>query len=345
MAPTKEKIAIIGSGNWGSAIARIIGFNAARHDDIETEVNMWVFEEMIEGKKLSEIINETHENVKYLKGVKLPENVIAEPDLAKAVTGATLLVFVMPHQFLPRTVPNMKNMYAPNARGVSLIKGIEFENGKPQLISELISKTMGGMDISVLMGANVANEVAQDQFCESTVGATSPETGAVWKKVFDWSTFRVNVVADVPGVELCGALKNVVAIGAGFADGLDFGGNTKAAIIRVGLEEMMRFVKHFYKSENAATYFESCGVADLITTCFGGRNRKCAEIFARNKGAKSWDEIEVEQLDGQKLQGTITAKDVMTCLKTEGVEKMFPLFCKIYMISFENVPVEEIVNF
>ncbi|KAJ1621416.1 glycerol3phosphate dehydrogenase putative [Pavlovales sp. CCMP2436] len=345
MAATKEKIAIIGSGNWGSAIARIIGFNAARHDDIETEVNMWVFEEMIEGKKLSEIINETHENVKYLKGVKLPENVIAEPDLAKAVTGATLLVFVMPHQFLPRTVPNMKAMYAANARGVSLIKGIEFEHGKPQLISELISKTMGGMDISVLMGANVANEVAQDQFCESTVGATSPETGDVWKKVFDWSTFRVNVVGDVPGVELCGALKNVVAIGAGFCDGLEYGGNTKAAIIRVGLEEMMRFVKYFYKSENAATYFESCGVADLITTCFGGRNRKCAEIFAKHKGAKSWDEIEVEQLDGQKLQGTITAKDVMTCLKTEGVEAMFPLFCKIYMIAFENVPVEEIVSF
>ena len=342
---TKEKIAIIGSGNWGSAIARIIGFNAARHDSIETDVHMWVFEEQIDGKNLSEIINETHENVKYLKGVKLPTNVIAEPDLAKAVTGATLLVFVMPHQFLPRTVPNMKNMYAPNARGISLIKGIEFEHSKPMLISELISKTMNGMDISVLMGANVANEVALDQFCESTVGTYVPANGEVWKKVFDWETFRVSVVNDVPGVELCGALKNVVAIGAGFCDGLEFGGNTKAAIIRIGLEEMMRFVEHFYEKVNPGTFFESCGVADLITTCFGGRNRKCAEIFAKSKGAKPWDEIEKEQLDGQKLQGTITAKDVMTCLKAADVVGKFPLFAKIYMISFEGEPVEDIVKF
>lgn len=140
-----EKVAIIGSGNWGSAIARIIGFNAKRHDDITTgtrpytrvplllhahdarppprhtlpslsEVNMWVFEEQIDGKNLSEIINETHENVKYLPGVKLPENVIAEPNLEKAVTGATLLVFVMPHQFLPKTVPNMKVCAGPVLR-------------------------------------------------------------------------------------------------------------------------------------------------------------------------------------------------------------------------------------
>jgi glycerol-3-phosphate dehydrogenase (NAD+) len=344
---SKEKIAIIGSGNWGSAIARIIGFNAARHDSIETEVHMWVFEEMIDGKPLTEIINTTHENVKYLPGVKLPENVIAEPDLAKAVTGATLLVFVMPHQFLPRTVPNMKNMYAPGARGISLIKGIEFEHEKPKLISEMISEMMGGMDISVLMGANVANEVAQDQFCESTVGSSIAANGAVWKDVFDWETFRVAVVNDVPGVELCGALKNVVAIGAGFCDGLAFGGNTKAAIIRVGLEEMMRFVAEYYGADavNKATFFESCGVADLVTTCFGGRNRKCAEIFAKHKGEKSWESIETEELNGQKLQGTITAKDVMTCLRASDSVAKFPLFAKIYMISYENTPVEEIVKF
>lgn len=246
------------------------------------------------------------------------------------------------------------------------------------LISDLIKKEMGGMDISVLMGANVANEVAQDQFCESTVGSRDVANGTVWKKLFDWETFRVNVVNDVPGVELCGALKNVVAIGAGFCDGLEFGGNTKAAIIRIGmpragrrgsprsdphssrlltrarcparghvpagLEEMQRFCSKFYDGVQPGTFFESCGVADLITTCFGGRNRKCAEEFAKSKGAKSWEEIETELLNGQKLQGTITAKDVMTCLKAAGCEGDFPLFVKIYNISFEGAPVEEIVK-
>mmetsp|Transcript_20685 Transcript_20685/g.53449 ORF Transcript_20685/g.53449 Transcript_20685/m.53449 type:complete len:355 (-) Transcript_20685:314-1378(-) len=339
-----EKVAIIGSGNWGSAIARIVGSNCERHADFDTTVNMWVFEEQIDGKNLTEIINETHENVKYLPGIKLPTNIVAEPNLEKAVKDATLLIFVLPHQFLPRTVPNMKGSYAPNARGISLIKGIEFVDNKPMLISDLIKKEMSGMDISVLMGANVANEVAQDQFCESTVGARDMASGAVWQKLFNAETFRVNVVNDVPGVELCGALKNVVAIGAGFCDGLGYGGNTKAAIIRIGLEEMQIFCNTFYQGVPNHTFFESCGVADLITTCFGGRNRKCAEEFAKHKGAKSWDTIEQEMLNGQKLQGTITASDVMTCITAAKCVDKFPLFAKIYRIAYEGVAVEDIVK-
>merc|ERR1711968_3285 len=104
--------------------------------------------------------------------------------------------------------------------------------------------------------------------------------------------------------------------------GLGFGGNTKAAIIRIGLKEMQKFCEKFYgdRKIKQETFLESCGVADLITTCFGGRNRKCAEIYAKNVKAgtpKDWDTIEAEELNGQKLQGTGTAKDVMTCLVKE----------------------------
>merc|ERR1719183_1100078 len=149
---------------------------------------------------------------------------------------------------------------------------------------------------------------------------------------------------DVAGAELCGALKNVVALGAGFSDGLGFGGNTKAAVIRIGLKEMQRFCEVFYgdrKIKNE-TFLESCGVADLITTCFGGRNRKCADIFAKNVKAgtpKDWATIETEELNGQKLQGTGTAKDVMTALKGKfggeaEAQKEFPLMVQIYKIAF-----------
>merc|ERR1711907_181926 len=133
---------------------------------------------------------------------------------------------------------------------------------------------------------------------------------AILTKVFDCQTFRVSAVDDIPGVELCGALKNVVALGAGFCDGLDYGGNTKAALVRIGLQEMKKFIRYFYPEVKDATFLESCGVADLITTCFGGRNRKCAEAFVRAKGAKDWDTIEKEMLGGQKLQGTLACEEM-----------------------------------
>ena len=156
-------------------------------------------------------------------------------------------------------------------------------------------------------------------------------------------------VEDVVGAELCGALKNVVALGAGFCDGVGFGGNTKAAIIRIGLKEMATFCDLFYGDRNIQkeTLLESCGLADLVTTCFGGRNRKCAEIFAKNIKAgtkKDWATIETEELNGQKLQGTGTCEDVMTAIKAKNAEKKFPLFCKIHKIAFEGDAPEKLIE-
>ena len=123
-----ERVCIIGSGNWGSAIATIVGKNCEKLPNCDTEVNMWVYEETVEldgtNQKLTEIINTRHENVKYLPGIQIPPNVIAVPDLKKACEGATLLIFVLPHQFLPRLMPTIKEAVHSNCRGVSLIKGL-----------------------------------------------------------------------------------------------------------------------------------------------------------------------------------------------------------------------------
>ena len=157
---------------------------------------------------------------------------------------------------------------------------------------------------------------------------------------------QVGTVQDTVGVELCGALKNSVAIGAGFVDGLGMGGNTKAAIIRIGLKEMVKFCKMFYPHDGISddTFLESCGVADLITTCYGGRNRKCAEAFAAAGKKKSLDEIEAELLGGQKLQGTLTAKEVNHILKMKGLEHEFPFFTTVYKISYEDTPLSAITE-
>mmetsp|Transcript_46362 Transcript_46362/g.68433 ORF Transcript_46362/g.68433 Transcript_46362/m.68433 type:complete len:350 (-) Transcript_46362:115-1164(-) len=340
-----EKVCIVGSGNWGSAIARIVGGNAAAYADFADSVNMWVYEELIDGEKLTEIINTRHENVKYLKGYPLPHNIVAVPELADAVKGATILIFVLPHQFLPRLLPVIKANLTPGAKAISLIKGIDFDEKGLVLISDTIRKGLG-IDVSVLMGANVAKEVADDDFCETTIGysAGSEANGKILHKLFNTKLFQVTLAPDAAGVELCGALKNIVAIGAGFCDGLGYGGNTKAAIIRIGLVEMMRFCKKFYQGVKESTFFESCGVADLITTCYGGRNRKCAAAFAKSNGERKWDDIEAELLNGQKLQGTLTAKEVHEVLVRVDAVDEFPLFTKIYSISYAGHKVNTITD-
>lgn len=303
-----------------------------------------VYDEEYDGRLLSQIINETHENPKYLKGAKLPENVIAIPDLQEACKGANILVFAVPHQFLRGLLGLIYQVKAKSCRAISLIKGVEFdESGTPLLISDIIRAALG-IDCSVLMGANVANEIAKGEFSEATIGTRIPRNGQLFAELFNTSSFRINTVGDLAGVELCGAIKNVVALSAGFVDGLGYGGNTKAAIMRIGLSEMERFCRKFFKGIQSSTFFESCGIADLITTCYGGRNRRCAEAFAREGGNRPWDDIEKELLNGQKLQGTITAKDIMVALRGLQCEHEFPLFTLTYRIAFEGAPVSDIVD-
>jgi glycerol-3-phosphate dehydrogenase (NAD+) len=285
-----------------------VGRNVLKYPaEFDREVKMWVFEEIIKGQRLTDIINTTHENTKYLPNIKLPENIVAAPELLEACRGATLLVFVIPHQFVKGVCEQLRGTLEPGARGISLIKGVDVGENGLQLISDIIAGHLD-IDISVLMGANIATGVALDEFCESTVGYNIKANGLIWQKVFDTKFFRINIINDVAGTELCGALKNIVAIAVGLCDGLKCGNNTKAAIIRLGLMEMRKFSKYFFEGVKDETFFESCGVADLITTCFGGRNRKVAE--ARVLTGKSFEVLEVDLLNGQKLQGAGTAKEV-----------------------------------
>ncbi|KAI8874589.1 glycerol-3-phosphate dehydrogenase [NAD+] [Backusella circina FSU 941] len=336
MHTSLEKVCIIGSGNWGSAIAKIVGQNTARHSDVfETQVRQWVFEEMIGDQKLTDIINQQHENVKYLKGIPLPTNIIAVPDVVEACRGADLVVFVVPHQFIHGVCEKMKGHLAPNARAISLIKGLEITADGTRLFSEEISRILD-IPCAALSGANIANEVALEKFCESTIGCVNIADGLLFKQLFDTPYFRINVIQDHVGVQLCGALKNVVAVGAGLSDGLGYGSNTKAAIIRLGLMEMRKFGQTFFgEAVKTETFFESCGAADLITTCNGGRNRKVAEAFV--KTGKPIEQLETELLNGQKLQGTLTAQEVNEFLKARGMQKEFPLFNTVYRIIYEGV--------
>ncbi|KAM9327323.1 glycerol-3-phosphate dehydrogenase 1-like protein [Pholidichthys leucotaenia] len=338
-----KKVCIVGSGNWGSSIAKIIGHNVKRSNRFDPMVNMWVYEEMIDGRKLTEIINKEHENVKYLPGHKLPKNVVAVPDITDAVKGAKILVFVIPHQFISKLCDQMKPHISEGVIGISLIKGVDVGPEGLVLISDIIRQKLD-IEVSVLMGANIASEVADEKFCETTIGAKNEKNGHIFKELLQTPNFRITVVEESDTVELCGALKNIVAVGAGFCDGLDCGDNTKAAVIRLGLMEMIAFAKIFCKAAtvSSSTFLESCGVADLITTCYGGRNRKVAEAFVRT--SKSIAELEAEMLNGQKLQGPQTSAEVYKVLQKMDMVKKFPLFAAVYQICFEGKEVKEFIT-
>ncbi|RMZ79136.1 hypothetical protein DV738_g3492, partial [Chaetothyriales sp. CBS 135597] len=386
----KHKVTVIGSGNWGSTIAKVVAENTAAHPDLfERDVQMWVFEEQVQLKKdskhykegselsagpqkLTKIINTFHENVKYLPGIALPHNVIANPDVTDAVRDSSILIFNLPHQFIKNVCKQITGHILPFARGISCIKGIDVQESSIHLFSETIGHELG-IYCGALSGANIASEVAQEKWSETTIAYAPPAVDArsgsessrgdasqlihrdvhgqpskadlkplpaeypaidqaTVRKLFHRRYFHVSVVSDVASVSLGGALKNVVAVAAGWVDGLGWGDNAKAAIMRIGLLEMISFGHRFFGETVSAETFteESAGVADLITTCNGGRHVRCAAMSIRE--GKSIGEIEARELNGQKLQGTLTAYEINTFLKSHGIEKDFPLFTAVHAI-------------
>ncbi|XP_076456237.1 glycerol-3-phosphate dehydrogenase [NAD(+)], cytoplasmic-like [Babylonia areolata] len=334
----KKSVCIVGSGNWGSAIAKIIGNNVKDSELFEKRVQMWMYEEQVDGKKLTEIVNTQHENVKYLPGVKLPENVIAEPDVIKACKGADILVFVLPHQFVTSTCHTIAHHIKKDAVAISLIKGFSISDKGIKLISKLISENLGNIECAVMMGANLANEVASEQFCETTIGCTNEATGNLMKDLFETPYYRCALVSDAVTVECCGALKNVVAIGAGIVEGLECGDNTKAAVIRLGLMEIIKFCQTFMNQgkPKLETFLESCGIADLVATCHGGRNRMLGEAIVKHSD-KTVEEVEKEFLGGQSFQGPLTAKEIYSLMKDRNLLKEFPMFTTIHRICTKEL--------
>lgn len=298
-------------------------------------------------RSLAEGIRRTGYNVKYLPGVHLGDNVVPVTDLTAAVDEASLLVFVTPHQFLKNVCSEISEhgRLDREARAISLVKGMEVLEDEPyfDLISSVISDTLN-LDCSVLMGANLASEIAQEGFSEVTLGYGNPHNAEIFKQLFHTPYFNVTAVEDIEGVELCGTLKNIVALGAGFCDGLQLGNNTKAAILRIGLQEMRKLARTLFPGVKDETFFQSAGVGDLIATCFGGRNRKCAHEFAVDGGRSSWDDIERRLLNGQKLQGVLTSNEVQAVLRRLNLEKEFPLFSTINAIATGQLPVAQLTK-
>ncbi|CCH59004.1 hypothetical protein TBLA_0B01610 [Henningerozyma blattae CBS 6284] len=344
------KVCVIGSGNWGTTIAKVVAENTNNYPQLfQSKVDMWVFQEQIDGRNLTDIINTQHENVKYLPNIKLPENLVANPSLLDAVNDADILVFNIPHQFLPRIVQQLKGNIKKTARAISCLKGFEVGKNGVQLLSDYITDQLD-IQCGALSGANLAPEVALEHWSETTVAYNLPfdyrgegkdVDHKVLKALFHRPYFHVSVIDDVAGVSIAGALKNVVALGCGFVEGLGWGNNASAAIQRVGLGEIIKFGQMFFPESKVETYYkESAGVADLITTCSGGRNVRVAKMMAET--GESAEYCEKNLLNGQSAQGIITCKEVYEWLSTCDKLDEYPLFTAVYRIVYEGLPMKNL---
>jgi glycerol-3-phosphate dehydrogenase (NAD+) len=334
------KVTIVGCGNWGTRVASLAASNTLSSYIFETETLIYVRPE--EGDLVHQI-NEQHVNTRYLPNVKLPTNLVATNDLLSAVAVTDLLVIVLPHRFVISLLKEIRGFIKPNSRACSLVKGLICQkDGSLRLLSDIVEEELQ-IDCCVMAGANIAEQVEAEEFAEGTIGYNHIESALLFQLLFHTPFYRVSGVTDIAGVQICSALKNVVALAAGFVDGLGLRTNSKSAIIRIGFQEIRRFAKQFYNGVADSTFFESCGIADLIATCSSGRNRLGAEIFAQHDDI-SFGEVEQQYFNGQQLEGPITCKEVYHFLRLRSCENQYPLLCQIYRISFESNPTITIVG-
>ena len=193
----------------GTTIGKIIANNVLKFpSEFQKDVSMYTYDEEVNGSKLSEIINQKHENVKYLPGIKLPENLIAVPDLKKSVENSDFLVLVLPFQFLRPALESIKGSLKKNSYALTLAKGIYFdEETKGLLLVSQLTEKMLNIPCYSMMGANIATEIANDHLCESTIGCDSKAHSEDLKKILSNDNFLLQNSKAVVPVEMFGALK------------------------------------------------------------------------------------------------------------------------------------------
>jgi glycerol-3-phosphate dehydrogenase (NAD(P)+) len=307
--------AILGSGGWGTAIAVLL----AQHP--QHRVRLWSAR-----AESSRELRDKRENVRLLPGVAIPESVRITHDPNEAVEGTDCWVSAIPTAFLRETIAPFVALREVDVPVISLAKGLEV--GTFRRPSEILAETLHTEKLVVLSGPSHAEEVARGM--PTSVAVAAADLGlAVWtQQHFGTDRFRVYTNADLVGVELAGALKNVIGIAAGVCDGLGFGDNAKAALLTRGVVEMTRFgVAH---GAEPATFYGLAGMGDLITTCFSphGRNRRVG--FRLGKGEALADVLAGPQV----AEGVYTSRSVFERITKMGLEA--PIMTGVYQVLHEG---------
>lgn len=294
------KVAVVGAGSWGTAAAAVAAGRGptvlwARRDDLADEITA------------------RHTNATYLPGAVLPSDLQATSSLAVAGAGAELIVMAVPSHGFREVLEALAPAIAPGVPIVSLTKG--FEQGSHLRMTEVASELVASSPAGVLTGPNLAKEIMAGHPAASVVAFSAPDVAAAVQARLSTAAFRIYTNPDVVGCETAGALKNVMAIAAGIADGLGLGDNTKAALITRGLAELSRLGVAL--GGRPLTFSGLAGMGDLVATCMSrqSRNRHVGEELGRGKTM-----VEILAESPMVAEGVKTSKVVLQLAASVGVE-------------------------
>jgi glycerol-3-phosphate dehydrogenase (NAD(P)+) len=310
-----RRVAILGAGGMGTALAVL--FRKTVHS-----VQLWARD----SAHAAELARE-RENVRHLPGIRLPEGVEVTPNACDATGGASLIVVAVPSAFLRATLDGLSERIPPGIPVLSVVKGIE--NATFARPSQIVVETLGMRSVAVLSGPSHAEELARGLPASVVVGGNDDTLNRAVRDALNHGLFRVYTNPDALGVELAGALKNILGIAAGICDGLGFGDNAKAALLTRGLVEITRFAVNL--GAQPATFSGLAGVGDLITTCYSpyGRNRAVGERIGRGEppGAVLAGMVNV-------AEGVPTTRSVHDQAQQRGVE--MPITDEVDQILFHG---------
>lgn len=317
------KVGVIGAGSWGIALAKLLDGNGH-------QVTVWsIIKEEID------MLNKEREHKDKLPGVKLPESMTFTNDLKEAMEDKDVLVLAVPSPFTRSTAHSMASYIKDGQIIVNVAKGIEEHT--MLTLSQIIEEELPTANVAVLSGPSHAEEVGRGIPTTIVVGAKKKETAEYLQNVFMNSVFRVYISPDVLGIELGAALKNVVALAAGIADGLGYGDNSKAALITRGLAEISRLGTAM--GGRFETFSGLTGIGDLIVTCASmhSRNRRAGILIGQGKTMQeAMDEVKMV------VEGVYSAKAAMELAEKYQVE--MPIIEQVNKVLFENKPAADAVK-
>lgn len=317
------KIAVIGAGSWGTALAVTLGVNG--HD-----VRLWG-----RNRDMMAEIEAVRENRKYLQGVILPEGVRCTSDSAEALEDVAMSVFVVPAQTFRENFTKMNALIPEDAIVVNCAKGIEM--GTLELISQIVEQIRPDMKFAVLSGPSHAEEVGKLLPTTLVAASKDPDIAKAVQDTFMSEYMRVYTNDDVVGTEIGGALKNIIALGAGISDGMGYGDNAKAALMTRGLAEISRLGVSL--GGDKLTFMGLAGIGDLIATCTSmhSRNRRAGILIGQGVST----EEAVEQI-GMVVESMYTTQAAYDMARKYGVE--MPITEQIYKVIKDQVTGPEAVK-